>query len=69
MLSEDAFIMPCKGILKLCAMSLPVRFSHAHLSVMFLQHRFLLRKKTVSFHFRELKYCRTYGGAVAALKM
>uniref|UniRef100_A0A0E0L6T0 Protein arginine N-methyltransferase domain-containing protein n=1 Tax=Oryza punctata TaxID=4537 RepID=A0A0E0L6T0_ORYPU len=23
MLSEDAFIMPCKGILKLCAMSLP----------------------------------------------
>lgn len=24
MLSEDALIMPCKGVLKLCAMSLPV---------------------------------------------
>jgi hypothetical protein len=24
LLSEDAFIMPCKGILRFCAMSLPV---------------------------------------------
>lgn len=27
-LSEDALILPCKGILKACAMSLPVSFAH-----------------------------------------
>ena len=31
LLSEDAFIMPCKGILRLCAMSLPVSPSYIHL--------------------------------------
>ena len=30
MLSKDALIMPCKGVLKLCAMSLPVSLSCRH---------------------------------------
>jgi type III protein arginine methyltransferase len=43
LLSEDAFIMPCKGILRFCAMSLPVSLSNIYLSfISLLGHKVIL---------------------------